>query len=89
MEKFTIISEDFNIPLLPTDWKEKNNSVGYRRTDQQHSSICFNWHIQNITLNSTIYIFKSAHGLWTKIDHTLSHKINFNIFQKNKNLQNI
>ena len=79
----TIIIGDFNIPLTPMDRSSK------QKIDKEAKVL--NDTLNEIYLidifktfhpNAEEYTFSSAHGIFSRIDHILGNKSNFNKFKK-------
>ena len=83
----TIIVGDFNTPLTPMDRlsKQKINketqvlNVTLDEMDLIHIFRTFHANAEEYTF------FSSAHGTFSRIDHILGHKSNFNKFKKIEN----
>ena len=82
----TIIVEDFNTPLTPTDrsTKQKSNKETQTLNDtmDQLDLIDIYWTFHPKTINFTF--FSSAHGTFSRIDHILGHKSSLGKFKKLK-----
>lgn len=74
--KLALIVGDFNTPLLVIDKTGRQKiSKDYKSPEQHYQSICLNWYLYD-TDPERIYMFSSAHEIFTKISHTLDQNPN-------------
>ena len=83
IESNTIIVGDFNTPLTPMDTSSKQKINKKKQVlngtlDEMDLIDIF----RTFHPNSEEYTFSSAHGTFSKIEHTLGHKSNLSKFKK-------